>query len=420
MKKLMLVIVFANFLSFYSCQNDISTTEITYTEATALYEDLDQLRSVPLSGDIRELTDPGKVYISEDIILIGEEKEGIHVYDNSNPENPTVVSFIQIPQNKEFFVEGDIIYAESAYDMLKIDISDIQSPQLITRVENAFGQGLFNNQGQALVGFEFEEVTKIIDSNDDIFNLIFEQNILYFDFQRQLIPESAVPSSFAGSSSNSIGTVNRIAKTKDHVYVISGQQLSTFSDESNFQHVNTRDIGWQMETIYPADNNLFIGSQNGMQIIDITNPSNPFEAGWFVHATGCDPVLPVGSVAYVTVRSDEEQNCPGNLNALIVVNTANTNRLTQLQEIEMISPFGMTLIGDKLYVGEGENGLKVFDASQRDFLTEINYDNSVQAYDIIAHPTDENIILISSPTGYGQYEVDPQSESYSLISWISH
>ena len=85
----------------------------------------------------------------------------------------------------------------------------------------------------------------------------------------------------------------------------------------------------------------------------------------------------------------------------------------------MESPFGMTLIGDKLYVGEGQNGLKVFDASQRNSLHEIKFDQTVQAYDIIAHPTNENRILISGPDGYGQYDVDPLTEDYSLISWIS-
>ena len=183
--------------------------------------------------------------------------------------------------------------------------------------------------------------------------------------------------------------------------------------------INTMDIGWQMETIYPANDNLFIGSQNGMQIIDITNPSSPIEQGWFFHATGCDPVLPVGSIAYVTVRSDEEQNCPGDLDALIVVDIENLNFPVEVRQIEMESPFGMTLIGDRLYVGEGENGLKVFDVSRRNSPTEIKFDRNVQAYDIIAHPTNENRILISSPTGYGQYDVDPLTEDYSLISWIS-
>ncbi len=420
MNKLFFVLFVGSFISFFSCSNDIVSSEVTFTQATAIYGDLDVLRATPLEGQVRDISDPGKVYLSENIILIGEENQGIHVFDNSDPENPRAVSFIQIPQNKEFYVDGNFIYAESAYDMLKIDISNIDNPRLEGRIEHAFGLGINNNEGRSLIGFEFEEVTEILTSEDALWNIISPNDVVYFDYRRQLIPASAVPSSFAGNSSNAIGTVNRIAKAKDHIYIISNQQLTTISDASDFSLISNRDIGWAMETIYPLENNLFIGSQNNMQILDINHPAQPIEQGWFLHATACDPVLPVDEIAYVTLRSDPETNCTGDISALLVVNTSNIQSPRQVQEIEMISPFGMTLIGDKLYVGEGANGLKVFDATQRDFLTEISFDTNIQAYDIIAHPTNNSLILVAGPDGYGQYEVDADTDSYSLVSWISN
>jgi hypothetical protein len=420
MKKLVIVLLIGCVSSFYSCTNDIVSSEITFTRATPIYEDLNALRTIPLEGAVRDISDPGKVYLSDNLILIGEENQGIHVLDNSNPENPRAVSFIQIPQNKEFYVDGNFIYAESAYDMLKIDISTISSPRLAGRIEHAFGPGIDNDLGQSLIGFTFEEVTETFTSDDVLWNQIFPNDVAYFDYQRQLIPKSAVPSSFIGNSSNAIGTINRIAKAKDHIYAISSQQLTTIEDGSNFGLISNRDIGWAMETIYPQGDNLFIGSQNNMQILDISDPSQPTEQGWFNHATACDPVLPVGSTTYVTLRSDPESNCPGDESALLVINTSDVRTPWQIQEIGMISPFGMTLIGDKLYVGEGANGLKVFDATDREFLTEISFDTSVQAYDIIAHPTNNNLILVSGPEGYGQYEVDGETDSYSLVSWISN
>jgi len=418
--KLVFALSVLGFISFYSCSNDITSSEVSYTKATAIYEDLTTLRALPLEGPVREIDNPGKVYLSENLILIGEENVGIHVFDNSDPENPKAVSFIQIPQNKEFYVDGNSLYAESAYDMLKIDISTIGSPKLVSRVEHAFGPGINDDTGNSLVGFSFEEVTETFTSDDALWNQIFPNDIAYFDYQRQLIPASAVPSSFAGNSSNAIGTVNRIAKANDHIYAISRQQITTIEDVSEFKLVSNLDIGWEMETIYPQDDKLFIGTQNSMQILDISNPSQPFEISSFFHATGCDPVLPVDNIAYVTVRADPEQNCPGDESALLVINTSNIQSPNRVQQIEMITPFGMTLIGDKLYVGEGRNGLKVFDASQRDRLREIKFDRNVQAYDIIAHPTNNNVILVSGPDGYGQYEVDAETDSYSLVSWISN
>ena len=58
-------------------------------------------------------------------------------------------------------------------------------------------------------------------------------------------------------------------------------------------------------------------------------------------------------------------NAPAMKNALIVLDITSMALAEQIQEIEMESPYGLTMIGDKLYVGEGENGLKIFDATDR-------------------------------------------------------
>lgn len=422
MKKLMFAIVALNILGFYSCTDDFGTSEITYVKATAIYGDLDEQRNIPLNAASKELINPGKIYVSDDLLLIGEEGEGIHVYDNSDPENPTATSFIQIPFNREFYVHNNAIYAESVYDMLKIDISDKSAPRLINRSENAFIQEFTftNANGEALIGFEYETVTEELDLNTSIWELASTGNNVFLDFEAKIIPESAVPSSFAGSSQSSIGTVNRIAVNEDYVYTISRQFLTVFKDEGNIEFKGTHFIGWDMETIYPQGDALFIGTRTSMQIINVSSPENPIEEGSFWHATACDPVLPDGDVAYVTLRTSDANMCPGDENALVSVNVSDIRNPYQIQEIPMESPFGMTLIADILYVGEGENGLKLFDATDRTHLTEIKHDETVKAYDIIAHPTKPNLILIASPNGFGQYEIDGVTEDLSLLSWISH
>lgn len=421
MKKLMLAILVCNAVFFTSCNKDISSAEVTYTKATAIYGDLEELRNIPLTAVAKELINPGKIYVSEDLLLIGEEKEGIHIYDNSDPENPINISFIQIPENKEFFVHGTTIYAESLYDMLKIDLSDKNNPTLVERVENAFASSFSNDRDEVLLGFEFTEVTEVLGTNEPIWFLISQQEEIYFDYQNQIIPESAVPSSFAGSSSSTIGTVNRIAVQDEFVYVISNSNMTVFEDVGGFKKSHTAEVGWQMETIYPEGGALFIGTRNSMEIFDISqNAEFPSHIGSFWHATACDPVLPTGDIAYVTLRTGDDPICPGDQNALIVVNTEDYSIPYQLQEIAMKSPYGMTLIDDVLYVGEGENGLKSFDATNRSKLVEINHDSTVKAYDIIAHPYRSDLILIAGPTGFGQYQIDAEDDNLSLISWISH
>ena len=402
-------------ISLVSCTEDLGKTEVTYTKATAIYGDINDIRSAPLVAESRAIVDPGKVYVSEDLLLIGEEGKGIHVFDNSNPEAPSELYFMNIPENREFYVTNNKIYAESLYDVVKIDISNRQAPVIDSRVENAFTTPQENGQGQSIVGFEYRTVTEELDRSSGLWELANTGDPIFFDFSERLIPASNVPASFAGSSGSSIGTVNRIAHTKDHLYIISNSIIYSFRDDTEFEKVSENSIGWAMETIYPKDDALFIGTQNSMEILSITDPDNPSWISNFSHATSCDPVLPTDETAYVTLRSGNE--CDGNVDALIAIDIQSLTRLEAIQEIEMESPYGMTIINGQLYVGEGENGLKVFDILEDNTLELVDFDKSIQAYDVIPHPTRADVILIASPEGFGQYQITTTNKK--LLSWIS-
>lgn len=402
-----------------SCSKDLTRVEVTYTEATAVYGDLTEIRATPLIGEMQEVVNPGKIFTSAEVLLIGEEGKGIHVIDNSNPENPVTTAFINVPGNREFFVRDNTIYAESYYDMVKIDISNLQQPQLVDRVENAFASEFIDEQGRTLIGFEFERVTKKLDPSDNVYNMVVDgqDQFIYYDFNQRLIPESAVPASFAGSSNSSIGSVNRIAYYKDHVYVVSRSVLSTFSDAGKFELLNSNATGWEMETVFPHQDRLFVGTRQSVDIYDLSDLANPQQVGNFWHATSCDPVYPDGDVAYVTLRTGDISNCPGDENALVVLDINNIQTPQSIQEITMESPYGMTLIGDQLFVGEGANGLKIFDATNRKDIELAKHDESIEAYDVIAHPTRADMVLIAGPNGLGQYAVEGGTD-LGLVSQI--
>ena len=249
-------------LFFQGCIEDAGKVSVTYEKATAIYGDLSALRSQTLFSESRPITDAGKIFIGEDFLLIGEEGEGIHVFDNTVPENPTSIGFINIFGSREFYLAGNELYAESVYDMVKIDLTDIRQPQLISRVEDAFATPITNTDGEEIIGFHHETVTEEFDINDSRLEDIRQSinNTIYLNFEQQLIPPSAVPTSFAGNSNGTIGTVNRIAEHNGHVYVIGKSRLSIFSSAGSFELMGQEQIGWEMETVYPLGDRLFIGN----------------------------------------------------------------------------------------------------------------------------------------------------------------
>lgn len=71
----------------------------------------------------RALENPGKIYLLNDLIFINEKYRGIHVINNSDPENPENVAFIVVDGCLDMSVKGDVIYVDNAIDLIAIKMS---------------------------------------------------------------------------------------------------------------------------------------------------------------------------------------------------------------------------------------------------------------------------------------------------------
>jgi hypothetical protein len=425
-----LILFFLPLLLFSACSKDFGTAKITYQKATAIYGNLEEIRNTPLVGTAQtNIENPGKIFVSDQFLLIGEEGKGIHVLDNTNAEAPQPLYFMNIPGNREFFVKDNIIYGESYYDVVKIDISNITVPKLVSRLKNAFlSEEVLNDKGEALIGFNFQEVTEEVAIGSPVHQQASTSNIVYFNHISSIIPPSAVPASFAGNSNGTSGTVNRISTYKDYVYFVSFYKLTTLKDNQNeLTLMSSTHLGNDLETVFIKDDLLYIGARTSMRILSLDTPELPSMIGSFWHPNSCDPVYPYDEVIYLTLRGGDFGGCFGDQNALWVLEGVNRSNLINnkfvntnvLQEIAMKSPYGMTMIGDKLYVGEGANGLKIFDATNRKQLSLLSWDKSVAAYDIIPHPSRRDLVLIAGPKGLGQYKIGNDNH-FDLLSWVRY
>jgi hypothetical protein len=83
---------------------------------------------------------PGKIYAWGNYLFQVEQNRGIHVIDNSNPQQAHKISFLNVPAASELAVKDGYLYTNNLDDLVVFDISDINSPRLVNRVENAFPQ----------------------------------------------------------------------------------------------------------------------------------------------------------------------------------------------------------------------------------------------------------------------------------------
>ncbi len=414
--------LFTAFL-FQSCLKDNCERKTTYFKVTPIFKTAEEIHNGKIVNEApRKLKNPGKIYFYNDFIFINERKEGVHVIDNSVPENPQNIAFVKIPGNDDIAIRGNILYASSYTDLLAIDISDFQNATLVNRVENVFPpiwEDLENNR--ILVEYEQEEITEVLDCETvnrlqrvgDIFLECVACDVLPLSFDA-----TAVVNSNSYASTGIGGSMARFTILSDHLYVVDDTKLDIFDVSLPEQpsRANTVNLGWGIETIFPFGDKLFIGSNSGMFIFDNSDPVNPTQLSRFEHARACDPVFVKGTYAYVTLR--DGNICEGFKNQLDLIDITDLIHPRLVKSFPMDHPFGLSIKANNLFLCEGDHGLKVFDVSYPPTLGDnlLDHLKGITTFDVIALPGDRNILLVIGEDGFYQYNFDDPSNLQLLSS----
>ena len=186
----------------------------------------------------------------------------------------------------------------------------------------------------------------------------------------------------------------RFTVADKHLYTIDGSEIKIFDVEQPLPVFKSEiSQNWGIETLFPMAGALFIGSNSGLIIYDISNPEAPEYMSTFSHATACDPVVVEGDLAYVTLR--DGNLCQGFVNQLDVVNVSNLSNPSLVRSFPMDNPHGLSVINEELYLCEGASGLKTFDVSNTQQILQNLKDHVTGffAYDVIVLPGDHVIVV---------------------------
>ncbi len=105
----------------------------------------------------RPIEESGKIYAYKDYIFVNDKYRGVHVIDNSNPENPKKIAFIKIVGNVDISVKDDYLYADSITDLMVLNIVDINNISIVNRLENvlnSFKLFVWNRKYSLLCSYE--------------------------------------------------------------------------------------------------------------------------------------------------------------------------------------------------------------------------------------------------------------------------
>ncbi len=77
---------------------------------SAIYANLEELRINDIVRPSKVVEAPGKIYVNDELLIIGDKGIGIHIIDNSDPTDPKPTHFLEIPVSTQLYVEGDYIF----------------------------------------------------------------------------------------------------------------------------------------------------------------------------------------------------------------------------------------------------------------------------------------------------------------------
>jgi len=353
-----------------SCQDK---TFRTFTANVPVYMSYEDLRKSVSVSESHELSQPGAIYFKDNYMYINEYREGIHVIDLQDPENPVEVSYITVPGNTSVAIKGDILYADSYVDLVLIDVSDPENPVESDRIEDIF-EYTVPEYDESYPVDEVDEELGVVASWE--IKEIKREVISYYYpwpmYDGYIALSSSVNSSssyVSGAGSSEYGIAGSMATflTYDkYLYLIEDMSMIktiNINDPDNISIASKQYISWNLETMFIADGYMYIGTTTGMHILSLSSPASPSYVSSYSHATSCDPVVVSGNYAYVTLRSGN--TCGGILNELDVINISNKSNPNLIAVYDMTSPYGLAVDGSTLFICEGEHGMKVYDITDK-------------------------------------------------------
>jgi hypothetical protein len=219
------------------------------------------------------------------------------------------------------------------------------------------------------------------------------------------------------NSSGKGGSMARFTIAGNYLYMVDKSNLKTYdiSDPAAPVFKSSSEAGFEIETIFPFKDKLFIGSTSVVHIFSIEDPQHPKKLSTAISPQvfrRCDPVVAKDSVAYATLRTNGP--CGGIQSTLAVYNVTDILNPVLVNEILVSEPYGLGYAGNALYVCD-KTVLNVYDISNVYYPTLVSQMNDGEYFDVIA---DGNTLICWIKTGVALYDISDRLAP-SLIASIN-
>ncbi len=211
--------------------------------------------------------------------------------------------------------------------------------------------------------------------------------------------------SFSSGATGTGGSTARFTLVGNYLYTVDKQNLNVFdiTNPANPLQQTVVPVGFEIETIFPFKNRLFIGSTSQIYIFNIDNPALPVKLSTAISPTAmrrCDPVVAKDSVAYATLRTNGP--CGGVQSVLATYDIRDIANPIQKFSNNVMEPYGLGYADSTLYVCD-RIGLNIYNITNPFTPTFVkNINNTDWFFDVIAQ---NNYLYCWISTGLNIYDI---------------
>ena len=116
---------------------------------------------------VRPVETSGKIYVQNNFLFVNDVDKGFHVYENSNPENPQNIGFINVLGSTDLAIRNNTIYVHHARDLVAMQYNAGTNALVVSKripdvfpesfSPDGFSAAYFNvPDGEVIVGYELK------------------------------------------------------------------------------------------------------------------------------------------------------------------------------------------------------------------------------------------------------------------------
>lgn len=356
-------------LGITSCLNKDCDLSVKYLEYQPVYMEQEAFESVVAVEEPQTIFRPGKIHVSDSALFINDIARGLHIFDNTQPENPRKVAFINIPGSYDVSVICDKLYVDSSSDILIFDISELSNPILINRLKGVLQsivsyRGYNSDPSQGVVVDWVAYEAEIDFGCPYLIPEVIIKNTLDVNnptSSKEINEQGIVP-----TRKQLNGKANRFISVGQYLYVPQSFTLGIYDLMNCSAPTEANILAYagnfeNPEDIISYQNYLFIRDRDRNAVYsldDLLQPSLEYENYYYFFNKS---FIYDGNYSYAVSSNSV-------FNTLEVYNTTDFSNPIKFRNYEMVSPKSLSLDRNLLFVADGGDGVKIYDASNPEFV----------------------------------------------------